>query len=79
MVALAMALQRCAIHSRTPLGMFCGAVQELHRCLASVIESGNLVDLKMLDVAEKDPMAPTSTGRTITNSQGRTTGQSNHP
>ena len=27
------------------LGIFCKAVQELCRCLASVIESGNLVDL----------------------------------
>ena len=48
-----------------PLGMLCGAVQRLCRCLTSVIESGNWVDLKMLDVAERDPLAPTSRGRAM--------------
>ena len=56
MVALAMALQRCTIHSGTSSGMLCRAVQELHGCLASVIENGDLVDLKMLDMVERDPM-----------------------
>ena len=63
MVALAMALQSCTIHPGTPLGMLCRVVQELHRCLTSMIESGDLIDLKMLDVAKRDPMAPTSEGR----------------
>ena len=58
MVALVMALQRCTIHSRTPPGILCKEVQELCRCLASVIKSGNLVDLGMLDVARRDPVAP---------------------
>ena len=63
MVALAMAFQRCAICSKTPLGMLCRAVQELHRCVTSIIESGDLVDLRMLDVAKRDPVASTSRGR----------------
>ena len=54
MLALATALQRCTIHSGTPLGMLCRAVQEFHRCHTSVIASGDLVDLKMLDVARRD-------------------------
>ena len=56
-------LQRCVIHSRMQLGILCGAVQELCRCLTSLIESGDLVNLEMLDVARRDPMAPTSKGR----------------
>ena len=40
------------------------AVQELCECLTSVIASGDLGNLKMLDVAERDPMAPTARGRT---------------
>ena len=63
-VALAMALQRCTVHSKMPPGMLCRAVQELHRYLTSVIESCDLVNLKMLDVARRDPMAPTSKGST---------------
>ena len=62
-VALAKALKRFTVHSRMPLGVLYRAVQELHECLASVIQSSNLLDLEMLDVAEKDPMAPTSEGR----------------
>ena len=46
-----------------PPGMLCRAVQELCRCLTSVIESGDLVNLRMLDMAENDPMALTSKGR----------------
>ena len=53
-----MALQKCAVFSRMLPEILCRAVQELPRCPTSVIESGNLVDLKMLDVAKKDPMAP---------------------
>ena len=37
MVALAMALQMCTIHSRTPPGMLCRAIQELHSCLTSYL------------------------------------------
>ena len=62
-VGLAKALQRCTVHSRMPPGVFCGALQELHECLASVIQSSNLLDLEMLDVAEKDHVAPASEGR----------------
>ena len=54
-----------AIHSGMPLGMLCRAVQELHRCLTSMIKIGNLLDHEMLDVAEKDPMAPASKGRAL--------------
>ena len=39
-------------------GMLFGAVQELHRCLASLLKKGNLLDITMLDVAEKDPVTP---------------------
>ena len=58
MVALAWALQRCAICSGTPPGMLCGAVQELCRCLAPLLQRGNLLDLTMLDVAEKNLVTP---------------------
>ena len=32
--------------------------KELHSCLAPLVKKGNLLDLAMLDVAKKDPMAP---------------------
>ena len=41
-----------------PLGVLCGVVQELHQCLAPLIEEGCLLKLEMLDVVEKDPVAP---------------------
>ena len=62
-VALAKALQRCAVHSRMLPGVLCRAVQELCECLTYVIQSGNLFDLEILDVAEKDPMPLTPEGR----------------
>ena len=62
-VALAKVLQRCTVHSWMPLVVLCRAVQELHECLASVIQSSNPLDLGMLDVAEKDPVPPASEGR----------------
>ena len=62
-VALGKALQRCDVHSGVPMKVLCRAVLELHECLASIIQSGNLLDLEMLDVAEKDPLAPASEGR----------------
>ena len=58
MVVLAMALQRCAIHSRMPPGVLCRAVQELHRCLTSLLEKANLLYLEMLDMVRKDHMTP---------------------
>ena len=60
-------------------GVLCGAVQELHECLASMIQSSNLLDLEMLDVAEKDPVAPTSEGRAPCQCPGGPTGQCNCP
>ena len=62
-VVLAKALQRCAVCSGMPLGMLCGAVQELHQSITSMIQIGNLPDLEILDVAEKDHVAPTFEGR----------------
>ena len=38
--------------------MLCIVVQELHQCLALLIEEDSLLNLEMLDVVEKDPMAP---------------------
>ena len=34
MIALAIALQGCMVQLGMPLGVLCGAVQELHQCLA---------------------------------------------
>ena len=62
-VPLAKALQRCAVHLRKPPGALCRVVRELHECLTSVVQSGNMLDLEMMDVAEKDHVAPTSEGR----------------
>ena len=39
-----------------PPGVLCRVVQELCECLTSVIQSGDLLDLEMLGVAEKDLM-----------------------
>ena len=41
------------------MGVLCRVVQELCQCLAPLIEEGCLLRLEMLDVAEKDPVAPT--------------------
>ena len=56
MVALVQALQWCAIQSGTPPGVLCGSVQELCRCLAPLLKRGNLLDITMLNVVEKDPV-----------------------
>ena len=64
-VALAKALQRSTVHSGMPLRVLCGAVQELQECLTYVIQSGDLFNLEMLDVAEKDPMTLTPEGRAL--------------
>ena len=39
-----------------PPGVLCGAVQELHSCLIPLLKWGDLLDLKMLDMAKKDPI-----------------------
>ena len=38
--------------------MLCGALQELCQCPAPLIEEDSLLNLEILDVAEKDSMAP---------------------
>ena len=55
-MVLAQALQQCTIQSAMPPGMLYGAVQEFHRCLAPLLKKGEMLDLTMLDVAEKDPV-----------------------
>ena len=55
-MALAKVLQRCTVHSGMSPWALCRVVQELCECLTSVIQSGDLLDLEMLDVAEKDLM-----------------------
>ena len=40
-----------------PLIVLCGVVQELLQCLAALLEGDSLLGMKVLDVAEKDPMA----------------------
>ena len=47
------------MQSGMPPWVLCGAVQELCQCLAPLIEEDGLLDLEMLDVSEKDPMAST--------------------
>ena len=44
-------------------GVLCRTVQEVHECLTPAIQSSGLIDLEMLEVAEKDPSGPTSAGR----------------
>ena len=46
------------MQSGMPLGMLCGTVQELFQCLALLIKEDGLLSMEMLDVVEKDPMAP---------------------
>ena len=58
-VSLAMVLQRCTLQLGMTPTVKCGAVQELHKCLVPLIEESCLLNLEMLDVAEKDPVAPT--------------------
>ena len=50
-----MALQSCAMWSITPSGVLCGALQELCQCLIPLVEEDSLLNLEMLDIAEKDP------------------------
>ena len=55
-----MALQSCTVQLGMPLRVLCGAVQEVHQYLAPLIEEDYLLKLELLDVVEKDPVAPTS-------------------
>ena len=55
-VALAWTLQWWAIQSGSPLGILCGRVQDLHRCLMPLIEKDYLIDTSMLEVVEAEPM-----------------------
>ena len=45
-VTLAIILQQCAIQAGTPLDMFCRAVQELHMCLALVMDKSNWANME---------------------------------
>ena len=45
-IILAIILQQCTIHARAPPDVFCGAVQQLHECLAPVIEESNLFNME---------------------------------
>ena len=56
MVALARALQQCTIQSGVPPGVLCGAIQDLCKCLATLMERGNLLRLSMLEVMEEEEM-----------------------
>ena len=42
-----------------PPEVLCGVVQELSQCLAPLLEEGCLLKFEILDVVEKDPIAPT--------------------
>ena len=53
-VALLWTLWLCAILSGIPLGILCGAVQDLHRCLIPLIERDNLLDVSMLEAVEEE-------------------------
>ena len=45
-IALAVILQWCAIQVGAPLDTFCRAVQELHRCLALVVDKSNWANME---------------------------------
>ena len=60
MVTLVMAVQNCAVQSRPPPGVLCEVVQELCQYLAPLLEGDCLLNLEMLDVTAKDPVAPAS-------------------
>ena len=46
------------MQSGIPSGVMCRAVQELCRCLSPLLEKGDLLDVSMWDVAEKNPVTP---------------------
>ena len=58
MVVLAQTLQWCTIQSGMPLEILCRAVKVLCRYLAPLLEKGDLLDITMLSVTEKDPVIP---------------------
>ena len=55
---LAIILQWCAIWAKDPPDMFYGAVQELHRHLALVVEEGNWINMEeeIWEGVMKDPV-----------------------
>ena len=67
-VMLAIVLQWCTILPRAPSDIFCGAVQELHECLAPVVEKGNLFNMEkeIWEGIRKDPVTATPSKRTPT-------------
>ena len=66
-MALAIVLQRCAIHVKAFPNTFCRAVQELFECLTPVVKEGNLfnIDMEILEEARKGLMTPTSLERAL--------------
>ena len=52
-------------HDGMPPGELCRAMQELHECLAPVVEGGDEFDLQMLNMAERKPETPTSAERAL--------------
>ena len=60
MEALAIVLQRCAVHSGESPNLLCGAVWDLHDCLRPMVKQDNLLAMlaKVLKGAGKDPVAP---------------------
>ena len=67
MIALAIVLQRCAIHAGASPNEFCRVVQELCKCLGPVVEEGDLFNMEteLLEGARNGPMAPTSSERAL--------------
>ena len=61
-VALAIVLQRCAIHAGASPNTFCRAVQELCKCLAPVVKGGDLfnMEVEILGEARKGLVALSS-------------------
>ena len=47
---LAIVHQQHAIQAGVHQDVFCGAVQELHKCLALVVEEGNLFNMEKRDM-----------------------------
>ena len=64
-VALAIVLQRCAIHAGASPNVFCRVVQKLHECLAPMVEEDEPFNMEteILQGTRKGPVAPTSSER----------------
>ena len=64
-VMMVIILQQCAIQVGAPPDIFCGAVQELHKCLAWVVEEGDLLNMEqeIQEGIRKEPMAATTATR----------------